>query len=268
METAVTVVGAGDVAANISHKTTCVTNPGHPHSGHNHQHEALSMSGRRRALVGNAATAGFMAAAVAATVRRGRLLGFKKLFHSISAPKDIVYIGALYGVGDISQQLITQSRRTLGEPLAKRRWDLSVDWKSAASAGLVGGTVIGTFNHYWYTFLDKLIRGTSFKSVIRKVLLDQMSLPIPIATFMLAMAIVKAKPDVFEELKAKFLTTYLYGSILWPMANFFNFMFVPRFHRILFIGCVEFFWTNIMCFMVDLEVDKGEKDKDPLSELD
>ena len=111
METAVTVVGAGDVAANISHKTTCVTNPGHPHSGHNHQHEALSMSGRRRALVGNAATAGFMAAAVAATVRRGRLLGFKKLFHSISAPKDIVYIGALYGVGDISQQLITQSRR-------------------------------------------------------------------------------------------------------------------------------------------------------------
>ena len=61
--------------------------------------------------------------------------------------------------------------------------------------------MIGTFNHYWYTFLDKLIRGTSFKSVIRKVLLDQMSLPIPIAAFMLAMAVVKAKPDVFEELK-------------------------------------------------------------------
>jgi len=251
--------GVGDVAANYSHKT-CVTTVHH----HNHQHNEALLWGRRRALVGNAATAGFMAAAVGAMVRRGRLLGFKNLFHSISAPKDIVYIGALYGAGDISQQLITQSRKTLGQPSEKRKWDLTVDWQSSISAGLVGGTVIGTFNHYWYTFLDKLIRGTSFKSVIRKVLLDQMSLPIPIAAFMLAMAVVKAKPDVFEELKAKFLTTYMYGSILWPMANFFNFMFVPQFHRILFIGCVEFVWTNVMCFMVDLEVDK----EDPLSQLD
>jgi len=257
METVVTSVGncVSEKATNYSQKT-CVTSC-HPH------HESL-VYGRRRALVGNAATAGFMAAALGVTVRKGRALGLKKLFHSISAPKDIVYIGALYGAGDISQQLITQSRRTLGEPVDKRKWNLTVDFQSAVSAGLVGGTVIGTFNHYWYTFLDKLIRGTSFKSVIRKVLLDQMSLPIPIAAFMLAMAVVKAKPDVFEELKAKFLTTYLYGSILWPMANFFNFMFVPRFHRILFIGCVEFVWTNVLCFMVDLEVEKD----DPLSQID
>ena len=76
-----------------------------------------------------------------------------------------------------------------------------MDWPGAASAGLVGGTVIGTFNHYWYTFLDKLIRGTTFRSVAKKVLLDQMSLPVPIAAFFIAMAVVKAKPDVFEELK-------------------------------------------------------------------
>jgi len=262
MESAVTGVGAGvgEVTANMSHKTGVPTT----HHSNNHHHHETHIWGRRRALVGNTATAGFMAVALGATVRRGRMLGFKKLFHSISPPKDIVYIGALYGVGDISQQLITQARRTLGEPSVMRKWDLSIDWKGAASAGLVGGTVIGTFNHYWYTFLDNFIRGTSFKSVVKKVVLDQTSLAIPVAAFLLAMAIVKAKPDVLEELKSKFLTTYLYGSILWPIANFFNFMFVPRFHRILFIGCVEFVWTNVMCFMVDLEVDK----EDPLSQLD
>ena len=87
--------------------------------------------------------------------------------------------------------------------MERRKWDFSVDWPGAASAGLVGGTVIGTFNHYWYTFLDKLIRGTTFRSVAKKVLLDQMSLPVPIAAFFIAMAVVKAKPDVFEELKVR-----------------------------------------------------------------
>jgi len=244
------------------------------HHPHPHPDDSCSSSstssggvlwGHRRALIGNAATAGFMVTALGLTIRRGKALGFRKLFHSVSAPKDVVYIGVLYGLGDVSQQLITQTRRNLAKPLEDRDWsDFSVDWKGVTSAGLVGGTVIGTFNHYWYTFLDKLIRGTSFKSVAKKVLLDQMSLPVPIAAFFIAMSIVKAKPDVFEELKAKFLTTYLYGSILWPTTQFFNFMFVPRFHRILFIGCVEFLWTNVMCFMVDLEIDKD----DPLCHLD
>ena len=35
------------------------------------------------------------------------------------------------------------------------------------------------------------------------MLLDQMSLPVPIAAFFIAMSIVKAKPDVFEELKVR-----------------------------------------------------------------
>jgi len=232
--------------------------------GGTHDHASSVLWGHRRAFIGHAATAGFMAAAVGFTVRRGRTLGFRKLFHSVSAPKDVVYIGFLYGLGDVSQQLITQTRKTLSLPRDRREWDLSVDCKGVASAGLVGGTVIGTFNHYWYTFLDKFIRGTSLRCVVKKVLLDQLSLPIPIAAFLVAMSVVKAKPDVFEELKAKFLTTYMYGSILWPTTQFFNFMFIPTFHRILFIGCVEFMWTNVLCFMVDLEIDKD----DPLSHLD
>jgi hypothetical protein len=250
MSTAMTIVG--DSTTPVSFAPSLPPPPS--------LHDTVSQAwGRRRALIGNAAAAGFMAAAVAVTVRRGTRLGFQKLFYSVSAPKDIVYIGALYGAGDVSQQLITQTRRTLGKPEENRNWeDLSVDWPSVATAGLVGGSIIGTFNHYWYTFLDKMIRGTSVKSVVKKVFLDQMSLPIPIAVFFIAMSILRAKPDIFEEMKAKFLTTYLYGSVLWPTTQFFNFMFVPRFHRILFIGFIEFVWTNVLCFMKDLEIENEE----------
>ena len=106
-----TVIG-GDVLVAPAAASRLSSLPNHQFHRHRHCHaDAGNIWGHRRALIGNAASLGFMAAAAGLTVRRGRLLGFRKLFHSVSAPKDIVYIGALYGAGDISQQLITQSRR-------------------------------------------------------------------------------------------------------------------------------------------------------------
>ena len=65
----------------------------------------------RRAFLGHVATTGFAIVATTVAFRRGRRLGFKNLFNSVSAPKDFVYIGFLYGAGDVSQQLVTQARR-------------------------------------------------------------------------------------------------------------------------------------------------------------
>lgn len=210
---------------------------------------------RRRAVMGHVITAGCTVAATVIAFRRGRRMGFRNLFNSISAPKDFVYIGFLYGAGDISQQLVTQARRTLREPSNQRKWDFSVDWPGVGTVTLVGCAIFGPINHYWYTFLDKLIVGTSFKNVVKKVLVDQLSLPIPITVFFIAMSLMRAKPDVLEELKAKFLSTYIYGSILWPTTQFFNFMFIPRANRVLFIGFIELMWTNCLCFMKDLEIE-------------
>ena len=65
----------------------------------------------RRAFWGHVTTFGCTVAASVIAFRRGRAMGFKKLFNSVSAPKDFVYIGFLYGAGDVSQQLVTQARR-------------------------------------------------------------------------------------------------------------------------------------------------------------
>jgi len=220
---------------------------------------------KRRAVMGHVITAGCAIAATAIAFRRGRRMGFKNLFNSISAPKDFVYIGFLYGAGDVSQQLVTQARRTLCEPPDQRKWDFFVDWPGVGTVTLVGCAIFGPINHYWYTFLDKFIVGTSLKSVVKKVIVDQLSLPIPIAVFFISMSIMRAKPDIFEELKAKFLSTYIYGSILWPTTQFFNFMFVPRANRVLFIGFIELMWTNCLCFMKDLKCD-SDADSDADSE--
>ena len=77
------------------------------------QSSAEEVEARRRAFVGHVITAGCTVAASVIAFRRGRRMGFKNLFNSISAPKDFVYIGFLYGAGDVSQQLVTQVRRYL-----------------------------------------------------------------------------------------------------------------------------------------------------------
>jgi len=219
---------------------------------------AAEEKANRRAFLGHVATTGFAIVATTVAFRRGRRLGFKNLFNSVSAPKDFVYIGFLYGAGDVSQQLVTQARRTLREPPDRRKWDFSVDWPGVVTVALVGCALFGPINHYWYTFLDKLIVGTTFRSVLKKVVVDQLSLPIPIAVFFTAMSFMRAKTDIFEELRVKFLQTYIYGSVLWPTTQFFNFMFIPRANRVLFIGFIELMWTNCLCFMKDLEIDSKE----------
>jgi len=243
-----------------------------PHDGDDigRRHSAdVEEKARRRAFWGHVTLAGCTVAATVVAFRRGRKMGFKKLFNSVSAPKDFVYIGFLYGAGDVSQQLVTQARRTLREPADQREWDLSVDWPGVGTVTLVGCAIFGPINHYWYTFLDKMIVGTNFRNVVKKVIVDQLSLPIPITVFFIAMSFMRAKPDIFEELKAKFLSTYIYGSVLWPTTQFFNFMFVPRANRVLFIGFIELMWTNCLCFMKDLEIggDSSSSSSSPESEL-
>ena len=52
--------------------------------------------------------------------------------------------------------------------------------------------------------------------------------------------------------------------------QFFNFMFIPRANRVLFIGFIELMWTNCLCFMKDLEItsEESESESDLAAEID
>ena len=96
-------------------------------------HDAQSAAvekARRRAFWGHVTTAGCTVAATVIAFRRGRQVGFKKLFNSISAPKDFVYIGFLYGAGDVSQQLVTQARRCVPRLVGRAEAGAGIDESS------------------------------------------------------------------------------------------------------------------------------------------
>ena len=71
----------------------------------------------------------------------------------------MLYTG-LYGAGDISQQTI--------------RGREEYDWRSCARIAFVGATFFAPFNFFWYKMLDRHLPGTRVKTVLRKILLDQL----------------------------------------------------------------------------------------------
>ena len=66
---------------------------------------------QRRAFWARVATASWTVTASALVLRRGAKFGCTNLFKSVYAPKDALYMGMLYGAGDISQQSITMYKR-------------------------------------------------------------------------------------------------------------------------------------------------------------
>ena len=66
---------------------------------------------KRRAYWAQITTASWTVTASALVLRRGMKFGFTNLFKSVYAPKDAIYMGMLFGAGDISQQIITQYNR-------------------------------------------------------------------------------------------------------------------------------------------------------------
>lgn len=63
------------------------------------------------------------------------------------------------------------------------------------------------------------------------------------------MALMEGSEDTFEELRAKFLPTFIRSCAFWLPAQALNFMFVaPRF-RIIYMGVCGMIWVNILCWI-------------------
>ena len=72
----------------------------------------------------------------------------------------------------------------------------------------------------------------------------------------------EGKTDIFEELRQKFLTTYLLAMAYWVPLQAANFALVPHAHRVLFISVCTFLEINGLCLLKRWDPREGDKDKD------
>jgi protein Mpv17 len=106
---------------------------------------------------------------------------------------------SLFGFGDLIEQRLRG--RSLGH----------VDWGRVSRMSLVG-FVFGPLNHGWYTFLDRVLRGRTLGTIVRKVLADQLVFaPTMICSFFITICTLEGVHvrETMKELQLKFWSTYM-----------------------------------------------------------
>jgi len=155
----------------------------------------------------------------------------------------LVY-GSLYTLAEVSQQKISRSHTSTSTAVN--------DLSSVKRYAIMGTLVFPPLMTKWYRWLDAKFPCTSSTVVAKKLLLDQfLFTPWVVVIFFVGMAALEGKRgmDQLQELKQKGINTFFADCIYWLPVSALNFMFVPPWLRVAYIGLTTFVWMNVLCYI-------------------
>lgn len=144
----------------------------------------------------------------------------------------------------------------------KRTWD-----KARTFRMTVSGVAIGVVCHYWYGFLDKKYPGRALKTVLKKVVIDQLVCsPVYITIFFATTCYMEERKweDFKEELMQKWWRLYLAEWVIWPPAQILNFYFLPPRYRVLYDNAISLgydVYTSYVKHEIPLNENKEDNDE-------
>jgi len=102
--------------------------------------------------------------------------------------------------------------------------------------------------------------------VLKKVILDQFVFtPFVVIVFFVGMSYLEGKKGqkLFDELKEKGLKTFAMDCCFWIPATTINFIFVPPWLRVTFIGLASFMWLNVLCWIKSWPISDSQTSQEP-----
>ena len=130
---------------------------------------------------------------------------------------------------------------------------------------IVGAALHGPFFHHAFRGVEHVVgAGTCARTVAKKVAFGHTVLfPTYTAGFFFAMAGLEGESMAvgYERLKDKAVDTFVSGTMYWPVANAFNFAYVPKSGRILFLNAAGVAWNAYMSHVVSTcdDSESGKK---------
>ncbi|PSN54721.1 hypothetical protein C0J52_04865 [Blattella germanica] len=135
-------------------------------------------------------------------IHTGKLDGtLKTIFGKYLLVTNTVSCGLLMATGDTIQQNIEKYRAHKSKPF---------DWKRTGRMFIIG-LVEGPPQHLFYKLLDRNIPNRDFKSILKKIILDQLiASPTCISIFLFGMGLLEGQTweTTVTESKAKFIKIY------------------------------------------------------------
>nr|XP_036222049.1 mpv17-like protein 2 [Bactrocera oleae] len=137
----------------------------------------------------------------------------------------------LSGVADIIDQSYEKYSGKRKEWSARRTFSMCV-------AGLCSGVVC----HHWYIYLDKRFQATNLKTVMMKIVLDEVICsPVYLTVFFTTLGYMEGHSieESLQQLRKKMWKIYRFEWMLWPPAQFINFYFLPTQVRVLYVYMIS-----------------------------
>lgn len=146
-----------------------------------------------------------------------------------------------------------------------------IDIARSLELGMLGFVMNGFFLHRWFVLLDKVVPkvvASSRGAVFAKVAADQLVYaPFAILSFFGYACAFRPPPladqqqysGVLEAVKARvrsdFVHTYIADCMLWPLANYVNFRFVPLVFRASFTAVTQLAWQTYLSVVTHVAHD-------------
>lgn len=154
--------------------------------------------------------------------------------------KSIVTVTTLIGSADICCQF-----------LEKKNFH-HFDFARFRNMITIGVAYYGPLYYYYYGFLDRKLPGTNPRTVLLKLLIDQVVVTIPsLLVFYVFMGQLEGKTigDTKTEIRLKFLPTYATACMFWPTVQCINFALVPPAYRVLCVSGSTFVWLTFLSYI-------------------
>lgn len=131
-------------------------------------------------------------------------------------------------------------------------------------AMLVGGTVVGSLGHAWYTFLDKKFPGRSRSMIVKKLACEVAAGP-PFGVIIFTTVGVVEGKSIKECLEGFKNNIFLFCLADWGFyvpLQFLNFYFLPPKYRFLFVSGISLIYDIFLSFILHRDDEPSSNDED------
>lgn len=125
------------------------------------------------------------------------------------------------------------------------------DYERSAKMFLVG-SIQGPINHFFYGWMDRVIKVVDLKNVSKKIILDQLIMsPVCIIAFFYSAGVLEGQSvsECTDELKSKFLTVYRTDWTVWPITQFINFYYLHPKYRVIYVNFVTMLYNVFLSYI-------------------
>lgn len=135
------------------------------------------------------------------------------------------------------------------------------DWERTLHVGITGFTFSGPITHFWYQLLERFVAllgvencsdegvGAATTVLLCKLVLDALVFsPLAVAGYFCWRSVLEHKighrfSNIPTKLKEKWASALVASWSFWPLANIFNFSFVPLEYRVLYNNSLSIIWN-------------------------